>query len=305
MASAVRSYLHHIGGTDVASENGSTFTSTNPANGQTWGSFALGSKADVERAVEAAHAAQTGPWGSLSPTQRGRSMFRWAALLAENAAEIAKLETAQIGKLYRDALAQARGLPDWLYYYGGLADKIEGTVVPLERQSILNYTLREPLGLVGIITPWNSPASLTMSAAAPAIAAGNAVVVKPSEVASASLIEIARLAEAAGIPRGVFNVVTGMREVGEALIDHPRVAKIAFTGSVEAGRAVAERAARRLIPCTLELGGKSPNIVFADADLDQAEPRPRRPGIANLERQPAQPQIRPAADDWRETTQRV
>src|SRR5262249_9945334 len=148
---------------------------------------------------------------------------------------------------------------------------IEGTVIPLERRSVFNYTLREPLGVIAVITPWNSPTFLTIMALAPALAAGNTAVVKPSEVTSASAIEIARLAEAAGIPAGVVNVVTGFRETGEALVDHPAVAKIAFTGSVSAGRAIAARAGQRLASCTLELGGKSPNIVFSDADLNQAE----------------------------------
>src|SRR5215212_2543406 len=167
--------------------------------------------------------------------------------------------------------AQARTVQDWLYYFGGLSDKIEGAVIPLDRQTIFNYTLREPLGVVGVITPWNSPTFIAVMSLAPALAAGNTIVLKPSEITSASSIELARLADEAGIPPGVINVVTGFRETGEALVDHPQVAKVSFTGSVAAGRAIAARAGQRLVSCMLALGGKSPNIVFADANLDQAE----------------------------------
>ena len=184
---------------------------------------------------------------------------------------IAAIETEQNGKLFAEMRAQARIAQDWLYYFGGLADKIEGTVIPLDRQSIFNYTLREPLGVVGVITPWNSPTFIAIMSLAPALAAGNTIVLKPSEITSGSAIELARLAEEAGIPPGVINVVTGFRETGEALVDHPLVAKVSFTGSVGAGRAIAARAGQRLVSCMLELGGKSPNIVFDDANLDQAE----------------------------------
>ena len=128
--------------------------------------------------------------------------------------------------------AQARTAQDWLYYFGGLSDKIEGAVIPLDRQTIFNYTLREPLGVVGVITPWNSPTFIAVMSLAPALAAGNTIVLKPSEITSASAVELARLAEDAGIPPGVINVVTGFRETGEALVDHPQVAKVSFTGSV-------------------------------------------------------------------------
>jgi aldehyde dehydrogenase (NAD+) len=198
-------------------------------------------------------------------------MMRWADAIAQHAEQIGRLETAQNGKLLSEMVLQARIVPDWLYYYGGLADKIEGRVIPLDRTTVLNYTRREALGVVGVITPWNSPLFLTIMAVAPALAAGNTVVVKPSEVSSASIIEAVKLAEEVGFPPGVLNVVTGEREAAEALVDHPDVAKIAFTGGVEAGRAVGVRAAQRFAHVTLELGGKSANIVFPDADLAQAK----------------------------------
>src|SRR5260370_29223355 len=162
--------------------------------------------------------------------------------------------------------AAARIAQDWLYYFGGLADKIEGSVIPLDGQTILNSTLGEPLGVVGVITPWNSPTFIAIMSLAPALAAGNTIVMRRSEITSASAIELARLAEQSGIPSGVINIVTGFRETGEALVDHPLVAKVSFTGSVGAGRAIAARAGQRLVSCMLELGGKSPNIVVGDAN---------------------------------------
>jgi aldehyde dehydrogenase (NAD+) len=260
---------HWIAGEEV---QGSTqFTSYNPTTGAEWATFAEGDKSAVDQAVSAARRAFEGKaWRSLSPTRRGRLMMQWADAIKDNAELIGRLETSQNGKLLNEMILQARIVPDWLYYYGGLADKIEGRVIPVERSSVLNYTRREPLGVVGVIMPWNSPLFLTIMAVAPALAAGNTVVIKPSEVTSASIIQAVKLAEKVGFPRGVLNVVTGARATSEALIDHTDVAKISFTGGVEAGRAVGVRAAQRFAHVTLELGGKSANIVFDDADLEQA-----------------------------------
>ncbi|SDB04421.1 aldehyde dehydrogenase [Bauldia litoralis] len=263
-------YTHWIGGAAQSASSGKTFDTYNPTSGDVWGHFALGNADDVSDAVQAARDAFV-KWREISPTRRGRLMMRWADAINENAEKIGRIETAQNGKLLNEMILQARIVPDWLYYYGGLADKIEGRVIPIDRTSVLNYTLREPLGVVGVIMPWNSPLFLTVMAVAPALAAGNTVVIKPSEVTPASMIEAVRIAEEIGIPRGVLNVVTGDRTTGEALIDNPDVAKVAFTGGVEAGRAVGVRAAARLARATLELGGKSANIVFPDADLKQAE----------------------------------
>jgi aldehyde dehydrogenase (NAD+) len=267
----VNTYQNYIAGADVAAADGRTFTAFNPTTGGVWGTFALAGAAEVDRAVKAAAAAFRGPWGALSPTRRGRLLMKWGEKIAAHADRIAAIETGQNGKLFAEMRAQARIAEDWLHYFGGLADKIEGAVIPLDRQSIFNYTLREPLGVVAVITPWNSPTFIAVMSLAPALAAGNTIVLKPSEITSASSIELARLAEEAGIPPGVVNVVTGFRETGEALVDHPQVAKVSFTGSVGAGRAIAARAGQRLVSCMLELGGKSPNIVFEDANLDQAE----------------------------------
>ena len=270
LAQPVTNHGHWIDGRDQAASDGRTFPSYNPTTGDVWGRFALGDKSDVAGAVAAAKRAFA-KWRAISPTRRGRLLMRWADLIHENAEKIGRIETSQNGKLLNEMVLQARIVPDWLYYYGGLADKIEGKVIPLDRTSVLNYTLREPLGVVGVIMPWNSPLFLATMAVAPALAAGNTVVIKPSEVTPASMVEAARLAEKVGIPPGVINVVTGDRAAGEALIDHPDVAKVAFTGGVEAGRAVGTRAAARFAHFTLELGGKSANIVFPDADLRQAE----------------------------------
>jgi aldehyde dehydrogenase (NAD+) len=270
-AKPARRFTNHVNGKDQDGRQGETFESINPTTGAAFGRFVESSPADVDAAVQAARAAFDGPWRKLSPTRRGRLLMRWGDLIAENAEKIATIETEQNGKLIAEMRIQARLVQDWLYYFGGLADKIEGRVVPLDRTSVLNYTVNEPLGVVAAIIPWNSPTFLTIMTVAPALAAGNTVVIKPSEVTSASAIELARLAEQAGIPAGVINVVTGGRAAGEALVDHPAVAKVSFTGSDGAGRAIAARAGQRLVSCMLELGGKSANIVFDDADLDQVE----------------------------------
>jgi len=269
---ATAQYRLYIGGDDVDAASGETFEALNPTTGRPWATMALAAAEDVDRAVRAARRAfEDERWCGLSPTRRGRLMMRLADLIAEHAEDIAAVEVADNGKLYKEMLAQLRVIPEWLYYFGGLADKIEGRVIPLDRTSVLNYTLREPLGVVGIIVPWNSPVLLTMYALGPALAAGNTIVVKPSEHASASIVDTLRLAEEAGFPPGVLNVVTGAGEAGAALVDHPGVAKIAFTGSEQTGKRIAAQAGARLAPVTLELGGKSPNIVFADAAVDAAE----------------------------------
>lgn len=261
---------HLIGGRSVFPDGEEPFVSVNPTTGQPWAEFPTASRSTVDEAVGVAEAAFES-WARMSATRRGRLLMRWGDAIAADAERIGRLECTQNGKLPGEMILQATIVADWLYYYGGLADKIEGRVIPLDRTSVLNYTRREPLGVVGVITPWNSPLFLTIMAIAPALAAGNTVVIKPSEVTPVGPIVAAQLAASVGIPAGVINVVAGARETGDALVEHPRVAKIAFTGGVEGGRAIAEKCGRRLIPVTLELGGKSANIVFPDAPLDQAK----------------------------------
>ena len=264
-------FLNHVDGRAVAGRSDNTFTSVDPTTGADWGRFVDSTAADVDDAVRSARRCFDGPWARMSPTDRGRRLSTWGRLLAENAARLSVLESVQNGKIVGELHTQVTACEDWLHYYGGLADKIEGAVIPVGQSSVLNYTLREPLGVVGVILPWNSPSFHTVMAVAPALAAGNTVVIKPSEVTSASALLLAELAIEAGLPAGTVNVVTGLRPAGEALINHPLIAKVSFIGSVGAGRAVGASAGARLITATLELGGKSPNIIFGDADLDLAE----------------------------------
>ena len=265
-------YRLYIGGEDVDAASGATFEALDPTSGTAWARHAVAGAEDVDRAVRAAQRAfESGAWRDLSATRRGRLLMRLADLIAGRADEIATVEVRDNGKLYKEMVAQLRVIPEWLYYFGGLADKVEGRTIPLDRTSVFNYTLREPLGVVAIIVPWNSPVLLTMYALAPALAAGNTVVVKPSEHASASIIETLGLVNEAGFPPGVINVVTGEGDTGASLVAHPGVAKIAFTGSETTGKRIAAQAGGRLAQVTMELGGKSPNIVFADAAVDAAE----------------------------------
>ena len=192
-------------------------------------------------------------------------------MIATEADRLAEIETRDNGKLITEMRAQLRYLPQWFHYFGGLADKLEGRVIPIDKPGVFNFTREEPYGVVGIITPWNSPLLLAAWKLAPALAAGNTAVWKPSEFSSVSALEFGRLFERAGLPPGVVNIVTGFGgEIGDALVTHPKVAKVAFTGGDKTGAVVYASAARSIKPVTLELGGKSANIVFADAVLDDA-----------------------------------
>lgn len=265
-------YLHYINGQDVPPQNHSWFETHNPYTGEAWAEIAAGSAADVDEAVRAAHAAfTTGPWAKMTATQRGALLHRVGDLIARDAERLARIEVRDNGKLLAEMQAQLNYLPQWFYYFGGLADKVEGRVLPLDKPNYFNFTRREALGVVAAITPWNSPLLLATWKIAPALAAGCTVVIKPSEFTSASTLEFVRLFEEAGFPPGVVNVVTGFgREVGSPLVEHPLVAKITFTGSDTTGRAINELAARQLKHVSLELGGKSPNIIFADAHMEDA-----------------------------------
>jgi aldehyde dehydrogenase (NAD+) len=267
-----KKYQAWIGGEWCDAASGATFESENPYTGETWAVFPKCGEKDVDRAVEAAYAAwESGPWAETTATQRGRMMRKLGDLIAENAEHLATIEVRDNGKLVSEMGAQCKYIPEWYYYYGGLADKIEGAVIPSDKPEVFNYTLREPVGVCAMITPWNSPLLLTTWKLAPALAAGCTAVIKPSEFTSASVLELMKLVEAAGFPPGVVNVVTGTgRETGEPLVTHPKVAKIAFTGGSASGRRVYELAARGLKKVSLELGGKSPNIVFDDCDIDNA-----------------------------------
>ncbi|PXY35704.1 aldehyde dehydrogenase [Prauserella flavalba] len=260
-----------IGGEAVDAASGSTFPSHNPYTGRPWAVVPDAGAEDVDAAVAAARAALDGEWAGLTGFARAALLRRLGDLIGEHAERLARLEVNDSGKLYREMLGQLSGLGGWYHYYAGLADKLEGRQIPTPNPGYLVYTRQEPVGVVAAITPWNSPLLLLTWKLAPALAAGCTAVVKPSEHAPVSTLAFAELFAEAGFPPGVVNVVTGLsREVGAALAGHPGVDKVAFTGSTATGRAVAHAAADNLNPVTLELGGKSPQIVFPDADLTAA-----------------------------------
>ncbi|MGH9145638.1 MAG: aldehyde dehydrogenase [Vicinamibacterales bacterium] len=266
------SYKMFIDGHWAAAESGDQFESDDPFLGRPWALIPRGRGADVDRAVRAAHKAFTsGEWARYTPSRRGALLRKLGDLVAERSLRLAEIEVRDNGKLYAEMSAHTSYMAQWYHYYGGLADKIEGAVLPADKPDVFNYTRYEPLGVVVAIIPWNSPLLLTAWKLAPALAAGNTVVIKPSEYASASILEFMKLVEEAGFPPGVVNVVTGLGpEVGMPLVEHPLVAKVAFTGSDATGQRIYEAAARGMKRVTMELGGKSPNIVFDDADLDNA-----------------------------------
>jgi aldehyde dehydrogenase (NAD+) len=262
----------YVGGEWVAPSSGEWFESYNPFTGEPWALIARGNAQDADQAVRTAHAAFTeGPWPQMTASQRGQLLRKLGDLVAANAERLAEFEVLDNGKLIAEMRGQLNYVPQWYYYFGGLADKVEGAVIPLDKKGYFNFTRYEPLGVVAAITPWNSPLLLTAWKLAPALAAGNTVVLKPSEFTSVSTLEFVKLVEEAGFPAGVVNVVTGYgKEVGMPLVEHPLTRKIAFTGSDATGRVINEAAARGFKKVGLELGGKSPNIVFDDANLDDA-----------------------------------
>jgi aldehyde dehydrogenase (NAD+) len=268
----MKTYRMLIGGDWVDAESNDFFETDNPYTGKAWAKVPRAGAGDVDRAVAAAGIAFRSPaWRSLSASARGALLRRFAELVTANADRLAEIETTDNGKLIVEMRSQLNYVPQWYHYFGGLADKIEGRVIPIDKPSVFNFTREQPLGVVAAITPWNSPLMLATWKLAPALAAGNTVVWKPSEYSSASALEFGRLFEEAGFPPGVVNIVTGFgNEIGEHLVSHPGVAKVAFTGGDRTGQSVYEIAARSIKPVTLELGGKSANIVFADARMDDA-----------------------------------
>ncbi len=267
----MRNYGAYIGGEERPAASGRCFPTQDPWTGQDWALVAQCDAADVDAAVAAAKAAFEGEWSTWRPSHRGKALRRFADVIAANAERLAEIERRDNGKLAAEVVAQVRYVSDYFHYYAGLCDKVQSHVLPTDKQGVFAYTKYEAKGVVAIITPWNSPLTLTSWKLAPALAAGCTVVIKPSEFTSASMIELAALSVEAGLPAGVINVVTGFgAEVGAPLVAHPDVAHIGFTGGEIAGQKIYEAAARGLKTVTLELGGKSPNIVFDDADLDQA-----------------------------------
>lgn len=270
MDSVINASLY-INGKSVSNSTGQTFPVINPYDGVTWATAQIASSEDVDIAVVAADAAyRNGPWADFLPNQRAAALRKFGELIAQESERLTRLQVMENGKAIREQAAQTSGLPGFLYYFAGLAETYGGDTIPVSARDTFAYTMREPLGVIACLTPWNSPLALLMWKLAPALAAGNTVVIKPSEVTPISTLELAKLSVEAGIPVGVINVVTGDASTGQALVEHDLVQKIAFTGSTAIGREIGKTAGRRLISASLELGGKSANIVFEDADIDAA-----------------------------------
>jgi betaine-aldehyde dehydrogenase len=266
-----RRYQLLIDGQWVDAESGKTFESPNPSTGETLAEVAEADKADIDKAVAAARRAFEGKWSRMSARDRGRLLYKLSQLIESRAKELAELETADNGKPIKESLyIDIPSVVENFEYFAGWATKIEGETIPVPGQ-MFNYTLREPVGVCGQIIPWNFPLLMAAWKLAPALAAGNTVVLKPAEQTPVTAMELGKLIQEAGFPDGVVNVVPGFGETaGAALAAHPDVDKIAFTGSTEVGKLIARAAADNLKKVSLELGGKAPNIVFADADLEQA-----------------------------------
>ncbi|RAJ69624.1 aldehyde dehydrogenase (NAD+) [Streptomyces sp. Amel2xB2] len=260
----------YIDGEWAAPVAGGSRPSVDPYTAKPWATLPEADESDVSRAVGAAETALRGDWGRTSGRDRRKLLLRLADAIGSHAEELALTESYDNGKLLREMRGQLVGLPDWYEFYAGLADKVRGASVPLSKSGFFGCTVKEPVGVCAAVTAWNSPLLLLTWKLAPALAAGCTMVVKPSEHAGASTLAFARILEEAGVPPGVVNVVTGGPRTGQALVSDPAVAKVSFTGSVDVGSRVGRAAVGDLKRVTLELGGKSPNIVFDDAPLEAA-----------------------------------
>lgn len=270
-ANITRKYQLFIDGQWIDAESGKTFTTPNPATGEVLAELAEADRADIDKAVNAARRAFEGKWSKMSARDRGRLLYKLSQLIEQKSADLAQLETADNGKPIRES--QFVDLPqvaENFEYFAGWATKIEGETIPVPGK-MFNYTLREPVGVCGQIIPWNFPLLMAAWKLAPALAAGNTVVLKPAEQTPVTAMELGKLIQEAGFPEGVVNIVSGFGETaGASLASHPGINKIAFTGSTEVGKIIARAAAENLTKVSLELGGKAPNVVFADADIEQA-----------------------------------
>ena len=260
-----------INGEFVDSIDGSTFDTYNPATGEVIAKVVAASAKDVDRAVKAARTAlESGPWPRMDAADRGRLLYRLADLFEKHAEELAQLESLNCGKTIRDSRGDLAGVVNGLRYYAGWADKIEGKTIPV-RGNFLSYTLRQPVGVVGQIIPWNFPLLMLAWKWGPALACGNTIVMKPAEQTPLTALRAAELAREAGFPPGVINILNGMGETtGHAIVVHPDIDKIAFTGHVDTAKIIQKNAADTLKRTTFELGGKSPNVIFADCDMEAA-----------------------------------
>ncbi len=263
-------FKHYING--KFSSGSERFETLNPANGMPWATFPSATEDESNFAIESAHKAlYDGAWSSLTPTQRGKLIHRLGDLISEHASELGDLETRDSGKLAVETRAQSSYVSDYYYYYAGLADKIQGEVLPIDKPDMRVFTTREPIGVVVAIVPWNAQLFLSATKIAPALAAGNTLVVKASEQAPAALFKFAELVEKSGFPPGVINIITGFAEpCGRVLTTHPKVARIAFTGGTEVARHIVRNSAENFAHVSLELGGKSPMLIFEDCNIDGA-----------------------------------
>ncbi|MDC1026242.1 aldehyde dehydrogenase [Candidatus Thioglobus sp.] len=263
-------FKHYING--KFSSGSERFETLNPANGMPWATFPSATEDESNFAIESAHKAlYDGAWSNLTATQRGKLIHRLGDLISEHASELGDLETRDSGKLAVETRAQSSYVSDYYYYYAGLADKIQGEVLPIDKPDMRVFTTREPIGVVVAIVPWNAQLFLSATKIAPALAAGNTLVVKASEQAPAALFKFAELVEKSGFPPGVINIITGFAEpCGRVLTTHPKVARIAFTGGTEVARHIVRNSAENFAHVSLELGGKSPMLIFEDCNIDGA-----------------------------------
>ena len=267
----MRKYKILIDGEFLDSTNNQFFVSTDPATGEPLAKVPRGTKDDINLAVIAANKAfESYEWQNILPAERGRILLKFSEIIREEKDNLARLESLDSGKPMTQAYADVEVAARYCEYYGGIADKIFGETIPV-KPDIIDFTLREPFGVSAQIIPWNYPIQILMRGIAPAIASGNTVVIKPAEDTPMTALEIAQISQKVEVPKGVLNVVTGYgNEAGVALASHPGINQLTFTGSVPTGVSVMKAVANNVVPLTLELGGKSPNIVFADADLDEA-----------------------------------
>ncbi len=261
-----------INGNWVNSSNNKTFPSTNPTTGKNWCNIPEATESDVDKAVEAAYDAYSkGPWSKMTPTERGNCLRNLADVLASRSEELGKIETVDTGKMLKETRWQAKYISQFFNFYAGCADKVSGDTLPIDKPDLFVFTNREPLGVVAAIVPWNSQLFLVAVKVGPALAAGNTVVLKASEHASAAMLEFGKCIEEAGIPPGVVNIITGHGDpCGKRLTTHPKVARISFTGGPISAQHVIRNSAENFAEVSLELGGKSPFIVFDDANLENA-----------------------------------
>ena len=268
----LETYKMFVNGEWIGSEKSETFESINPNTGKPWALIPEASASDVNKAVEAAYKAfSEGEWSKITPTQRGKYLRKLGDLLANKSEELGKIESIDTGKLLKETKWQAKYIAEYFHYYAGLADKIEGATLPIDKPDMYAFNVREPLGVIAAIVPWNSQLFLVAVKIGPALAAGNTVVLKASEHASAAMLEFGKVIEEAGFPPGVVNIISGHGDpCGKTLTTHPLVHRISFTGGPSTARHVIRNSAENFAEVSLELGGKSPFIVFDDADIESA-----------------------------------